>query len=134
MNQATPTSQRGSVIVFAVLVMASMLALSLALTGLLVGRLKASTAQRASVVAVYAADSAAEKCLYEARKQPASNFPTPTFTPYPGSTTLYAIASVSASGATVDITSGCKVLGINAFRFRATGKSGGVQRSLEINQ
>lgn len=107
------------------LTMSAMLAIGLTLSGLFIGKLKNAGAARDSTIAVYAADSAVEKCLYEARQkspQPAmvmSNGATYTIAGEPGDT---------------DVTNDCSVLGDATFQFRATGTYRGVRRTLEISQ
>lgn len=118
-------AQRGSIILYAMLTMASMLAIGLTLNALFIGKLKSSAAARDSIAAVYAADSASELCLYEARK----NEPQLAMT-FTGDI-MYSI--VNASGDT-DITDDCSVLGSSSFSFRATGVYRGVSRTLEISQ
>lgn len=121
-----PSAQRGSIILYAMLTMASMLAISLTLTALFLGKLQSAAAARDSVAALYAADSAAEKCLYESRQNSAQ----PPMTFSTGAT--YAITS-DAAGNPV-ITDNCTALGSSSFGFRATGTYRGVSRTLEISQ
>ncbi len=120
--------QRGSVIIFAVLLMASILAIMLALVGVFVPKLKVILEAGNSTGAVFAADAAAEACLYEARQQPATPLPRPILTN--GAT--FTIASLSASP--VDITNDCRPIGATYFRFRAVGTYNGVSRAIEVTQ
>jgi hypothetical protein len=77
------------------------------------------------MIALYAADSAVEMCLYEARtpvNQPALVFDN-------GAT-----IQITNSANQADITDNCSVLGSASFGFRATGTYRGVRRTLEISQ
>ena len=126
-----PTNQRGSIIIYAMVTMTAMLAIGVTLSGLFVGKLRAAAAARDSTGAVYAADSAVELCLYEARQ--ATNQPNPSFEGKPdtlsnGST--FQIINVATGD---DITDDCSALG-DTFQFRATGMNRGVRRTLEITQ
>ncbi len=118
-------NERGSVILYAMLTMSAMLAIGLTLNSLFLNKFKAAMEQRNSVVAIYAADSAVEMCLYEAR----THTNAPTLVMDNGAT----IDIVNLVGQT-DITSDCSVLGSSSFGFRATGMYRGVSRALEINQ
>jgi len=122
------TQERGSIIIYAMLTMSAMLAIGVTLSGLFIGKLRSAGAARDSTVAIYAADSAVEKCLYEARQQ--TDEPPLTFS----AGITYTISSPSASGADTDITASCKTLGASSFQFRATGLYHGVRRTLEITQ
>lgn len=118
-------SQRGSVIIYAMLTMSVMLAIGLTLSSLFIGKLKSAAAARDSVVALYVADSAAELCLYGARS---------TIDQSPLSFSLdvtYQLINVSGGG---DITANCAALGSASFQFRAIGKYRGTSRALEISQ
>jgi len=120
-------SQRGSIIIYAMLTMSAMLAIGLTLNSLFLGKLKSAAAARDSVVAFYAADSAVEKCLFEARQniinQPAMEF---------ANKATYAVVSMAVGAP--DVTDDCASLGSASFQFRATGTYHGVRRSLEISQ
>jgi Tfp pilus assembly protein PilX len=120
----TQGRQQGSVLIYTMLTMSVMLAIGLTLSSLFVGKLRSAAAARAATTALYAADSAVELCLYEARN--GVNEP----------------PLVMANGATVqieelvsglDITDDCSALG-SSFSFRATGKSRSASRTLEISQ
>lgn len=78
-NQNYNNSQRGSVIIFAILLMASMLAISLTLAAIFIPKIQtARNAGSNSVDAFYAADSAIEWCIYTNRGNPALDAPTMT--------------------------------------------------------
>lgn len=127
--------QRGSIIIYAMLTMSAMLAIGLTLSGLFIGKLRSAANARNSTIAIYAADSAVEKCLYEARQQPADgDKPSLTFE-YTGAD--YEIRGTDEQdGAPTDgdITADCRSLNTNLFNFKATGIYRGVRRTLEITQ
>ncbi len=105
------------------LTMSIMLAIGISLTGLFIGKLKRSRAAVDSTVAIYAADSAAERCLYEARSGAQQSLLTLS------SGATYVIASGSS-----DVTNNCSVMSGGSFTFRVTGTYRGVSRALEISQ
>ena len=119
-------SQQGSIVLYAMLTMASMLAIGLTLNTLFIGKLKNAAAARDSIAAVYVADSAAEKCLYEARLNDSQS----PLTFANGAT--YTVTSNAPSNP--DVTDDCASLGSSSFGFRATGTYRGVSRTLEISQ
>ncbi len=118
------TTQRGSILIYTLLSMAVMLAIGITLNSLFISRLRAAGSARAALVALYAADSATESCLYQARLKT----PDSALTMDNGST--YAVVDVLTN---TDVTGDCSVLG-RTFQFRATGTFGGSSRALEISQ
>ncbi|MEK7645557.1 MAG: hypothetical protein AAB374_00355 [Patescibacteria group bacterium] len=71
------SSQKGSVIIFTLLILGSMLAITLALASIYLPKIRAiSDAGAGSVGAIYAADSALEWCIYTNRANPALSQPT----------------------------------------------------------
>ncbi len=127
----TPHSlQRGSILIYAMLTMSAMLAIGLTLTGLFVGKLKSAGEARNSTLAIYAADSAVEKCLYEAREKKKTDPQLPVMVFTSGAT--YKITSADIGN--TDVTLDCSALGSASFGFRATGEYRGVRRTLEISQ
>lgn len=120
--------QKGSVLLYSMLSMAIMLAIGLSLSSLFVSRLRAALQTRDSVIALYAADSATELCLYEARQgqlEPSPRMPLPTGE---------AFGIVSTTAGQPDVTGDCTKLGTASFGFRATGTFHGVRRTLEVSQ
>lgn len=115
-------------ILYALLMIAAMMASTMALMRIYLPKLKSINEAVGSTVAILAADAASEACLYEARKQPASPLVRPILTN--GAT--FKIASLSASP--IDITNDCRPLGGTIFQFRATATFRGVARSLEVTQ
>ena len=59
--------QKGSVLIFSVLMLGVILTITLSLANILLPRLRSATDSLSSVAAVYAADSAVEWCLYTQR-------------------------------------------------------------------
>jgi len=121
-------TERGSVILYAMLSMSVMLAIGLTLNGLFISKLHAISAARNSIAALYAADSATELCLYEARKGTLE--PSPRLTFANGAT--FEIKSTAAGQP--DVTGDCSNLGTDSFGFRAMGTYRGVRRTLEVSQ
>ena len=127
MNHLTrnTNNEKGSVILYAMLTMSAMLAIGLTLNALFLNKFKAALEQRDSVVAIYAADSSTEMCLYEAR----TNTDDPPLVLDNG-----AIIQIEGLAGQGDITADCSGLGSSSFGFRATGSYRGVRRTLEISQ
>lgn len=129
MLKITPANQRGSIIVYSVLLLAVVTAATLTLTSIFVPKIRVVGETVNSAVAIFAADSAAELCLYESRFQPPEAVARPILTN--GAT--FTIASLSSAGP-VDITADCRVLGSGSFEFRAVGTYNSVSRALELAQ
>ncbi|MEK7194862.1 MAG: hypothetical protein AAB667_01255 [Patescibacteria group bacterium] len=121
-------NQRGSIIIFSVIILTVVTAATMTLTAIFVPKIRTVGETINSAVAIYSADSAAEMCLYEARQQPTTKNPRPLMTN--GAT--FTIASLSASP--LDITPDCTILGSGSFEFRAVGTYNGVSRALELTQ
>lgn len=117
--------QRGSILLYAMLTMSVMLAIGLTLNSLFISKLHSAASIRDSIAALYAADSAAERCLYETRSGT-----TDSLTMSNGA----AFQLTSTAPGQPDITADCSVLGGASFGFRATGTYRGVRRTLEISQ
>lgn len=112
-------NERGSILIFSVLMLGVILTITLSLGNIFLPRLKTSTEAINSVAAIYAADSALEWCLHEQRARPPSvSAPTmsnnATYTLYFGS----AIASCTPAE--------------NPLNHRVVGTYNGVTRSLEM--
>ncbi len=106
--------EAGSVIVFTILILGSMLAITLALVSIYLPKIRAiNDAGAGSIGAIYAADSALEWCLYTNRGNPSLSQPT------------------MSNGASYTITpADCTILPIN---HQAVGSYHGVSRSLQVN-
>ncbi len=127
-------NERGSILLYSMLTMASMLAIGLTLNGLFLSKLRLSTAARNATIALYAADSGVEMCLYEARTGTDEG---PLLTFVKGFMVLGNGAKfkiVDSAPPNKDITADCSVLASGSFGFRATGTYQGTTRALEISQ
>lgn len=103
-----------------------MLAVGVSLTGLFIGKLKRARAVQDSTIAIYAADSAAERCLYEART---GIQVTPALVMSNGATYTITLDDVT------DVTADCSAIGVSGvFTIRVIGTYRGVSRALEITQ
>ena len=111
---------RGSIIIFTVLMLSSILAITLTLTRIFIPRIRSITEAADSIGAIYASDSAMEWCLYNNReKDPVLAQP------------------VMANGATYEIyrdgiPSVCS--GAEPLNYRTVGTYRGVSRSFEISE
>ena len=69
MENRKKTNQKGAIsIILAVLLMSQVLVIGLGISILILQQIKMSSQAGLSVIAFYAADAGAEKCLYQARK------------------------------------------------------------------
>lgn len=120
LKQNFKKTESGSVIIFTVLILGVMLAITLALTGIYLPRLRAvGDASSGSVGAIYAADSAVEWCIYNNR----GNAPLPSPTMSNGSTyTLQDPLTGSPSPCTAS----------TSLDVQAVGTYRGVSRSLQV--
>jgi len=112
--------QRGSIIVFTVLMLAAILAITLTLTRIFIPKIRAITEATDSVGAVYAADSALEWCLYNNREKS-------PILPQP----------IMANGATYQIyndDSPSTCPGGETLNYRTVGIFRGVVRSFEVSE
>ena len=113
-------NSKGSIIIFTVLIIASILSITLALTRIFIPRIRSITEATDSIGAVYAADSALEWCLYTNReKVPPLSQPT------------------MGNGATYEIyTDGVPSVcpGGEALNYRTVGTYRGVSRSFEVSE
>lgn len=116
------TNQRGSILIYTLLTMSAMLAIGISMTGIFIGRLERSRGAQDSMIAMYAADSASERCLYEARKGVQQLFSLPSG------------ASIVITSGVTPVTASCTSLSSGTFTFRAVGTYNGVSRALEIAQ
>jgi Tfp pilus assembly protein PilX len=119
-------TQRGSILLYAMIAMTIMLAIGLAIVSLFIGEMKIISAAKDSIISLYVADSAAEMCIYAIRQE--TSVAPITFTN--GAT--YQI--VSNGPGNPDITNECEILSSTSFGFRATGTFRGIRRTLEISQ
>jgi len=111
---AVAGNQRGSVIIFTLLMLGSMLIITLALVAIYLPKIRAvSDAGPNSVAAIYTADSAIEWCIYTNRTNPALSMPT------------------MANGATYTLApNDCTILPLN---HQVVGTYRNVSRSLDVS-
>lgn len=121
------TTERGSILLYAMLTMTVMLAIGLTLTSLFISKLRSAAAARNAIAALYAADSAVEMCLYEARAN-VNDEPLEMSNGAAFTLTTDSDQEISEAGG------GCTQLGSGSFGFRATGTFRGSARTLEISQ
>ena len=111
--------QKGSILIFSVLMLGVILTITLALGNIFLPRLRTSTEAINSVVAIYTADSAMEWCLHEQRARPPS-----------------VSAPVMSTGATYVVYFGSglptSAPAETPLNHRAVGTYRGVTRSLDI--
>lgn len=128
-------SQSGIAMVFSVIMLAVILATTVGLVSIFAPRLRTSSDVKNSVGALFAADSGAELCLYEARRRlPA---PSPRITALLSGEATFTISSVSQQFGKVDLTADCRPLtvgGNDNFRFEVLGKYRTTNRALRVNQ
>ncbi|MDO8496614.1 MAG: hypothetical protein Q7S43_04185 [bacterium] len=112
--------QKGSIIIFAVLMLGVILTITLSLGNIFLPRLRTSTEAIDSIAAIYAADSALEWCLHEQRARlPAVGIPTISIT---GTTYVLYFGSGLASCTLTE----------TPLNHRAVGTYRGVTRSLDM--
>ncbi len=112
--------QKGSILIFSVLMLGVIITITLALGNIFLPRLRTSTEAINSVVAIYAADSALEWCLHEQRGRLPSV--TPPVISITGTTHVTYFGSGLASCTPVE----------EPLNHRAVGTYRGVTRSLEM--
>jgi len=131
MSNRRTTTERGSILVYTMLTMASMLAIGLTLNALFISKFRLAAAARNATVALYAADSGVEMCLYEARTMTDDS---PLVLGNGASLKI-----LDAAPGNADITDDCSSLaGLGTasqpFGFQSTGTFRGTTRALEISQ
>ena len=112
-------TQKGSIVIFAVLMMGVILTITLALGNIFLPRLRTSTEAINSIAAVYAADSALEWCLHEQRARLSS-----VGAPIMSNTATYVIYFGSGLASCTP--------GETPLNHRAVGTYRGVTRSLDM--
>jgi uncharacterized repeat protein (TIGR01451 family) len=121
-------NKNGFVLIYTILIVSVMLTATLSLTRIFLPRIRATTDSISSTVAIFAADSATELCLYQARKQ---LMPVPLSNPLMTNGALVTIASLSA--VEVDVSGDCRAMDNEEFTFRATAVYRGVTRAFQVN-
>jgi hypothetical protein len=125
--------QKGSILIFTLLILSAMLAIAFTLSGIFLAKLKTISEATSSTTAIYAAESAVEVCLYEARKNVSYGRTT-----LPGGQktilTNGAFFRIDLGFAGNDVTDSCQSIAGTTFQFRATGTYRGVNRAFEVTQ
>ena len=116
--------QKGSVLIFSVLMLGVILTITLSLGNIFLPKLKTSTEAVNSTFAGYAADSALEWCTYVYRKRPV-----PSATPLP--ILFNGATAVVYQGQTSTIADCYETTGLN---HRAVGTYRGVTRSFIVEE
>lgn len=111
--------EKGSVLIFSVLMLGVILSITLSLGSIFLPRLKTSSEAINSVAAIYAADSALEWCLHEQRAKPPS-----------------VSAPIMSNNATYVLYFGSEIASCtpaeDPLNHRVVGTYNGVTRSLEM--
>ena len=136
--------QKGSVVVFAVLVLSAILGSTIGLVKIFLPRLASVNNAIYSTTAVYTADTVTEHCLYNIYKASPTNpakpqVPLPIFDANPKFTVASIESSTGVTGIVLDSSSSpqrndCVTMGSESFQFRAQGSYHGTIRALEIGQ
>jgi len=119
------SSERGSILIYTILVIISIMITAITMVKLLVPKLRVASESVSSLVALYAADSAMEWCLLSNRDQPGPpNVPSqPTISINAGVTyQIYTGSSITICPAGA------------ALNYRTVGNYRGISRSLEVTQ
>lgn len=126
-------SERGSIIVFSVLILTVILTVSLGLIALFIPKIKTVAESVNSTVAIFAADSATELCIYEARK--AVNYNEPASTMNDGTLdngATFTVKDLNPPGSFIQ--ADCSSISSSSYSFRAVGTYRSISRALEITQ
>lgn len=125
---STSIMQRGSVLMYTMLVLIAVTTISLALLKLFVPKFKAASESISSVVAISVADSAIEWCLFSNRDDPLALPAVPPQPTFNIGTATFPITYQIYRGSDV---STCPS-GETPLDYRAVGNYRGISRSLEI--
>lgn len=120
--------QRGSILIYTILVLISITTISLALLRLFIPKFKIASESVSSIVAISVADSVMEWCLFSNRDDPASPPVVPPQPTFSISTANFPITYQIYRGAAV---STCPS-GETPLDYRTVGNYRGISRSLEI--
>ena len=116
--------QRGSIIIYTVSILGIIMSITFALAVIFIPKIKTVNEAVNFANAVFAADSATEWCLYEAR----TRIITPLVFSNPNIQ-----SSVFAVNPALGTVTDCDALG-DSFTFQATGTYQGVSRTFEVSQ
>lgn len=112
----------GSIIIFSVLILGTILATTLALTNIFIPKIRAVNDSVNSAAAIFAADSITESCLYIHRKDPTPSIsPTISFTN--GATATIYVGSTSMAATCYE----------EVLDYRMVGAYRGVSRAFQVN-
>lgn len=126
-------NEQGSIIVFSVLLLTVILTVSLGLIAIFIPKLKTVAESVNSTIAIFAADSATELCIYEARKGLDYNESTSTMND--GTLDNGASFTIRDVAPPNDfIQTDCSILSSSSYGFRAVGSFRTISRALEITQ
>jgi len=120
--------QRGSILIYTILVLISITTISLALLRLFIPKFKVASESVSSVVAISVADSVMEWCLFSNRDDPASPPIVPPQPTFSISTANFPITYQIYRGGAVSV---CPP-GEAPLDYRTVGNYRGISRSLEI--
>ena len=120
--------QRGSILVYTILVLIAITTISLALLRLFIPKFKVASESVSSVVAISVADSVMEWCLFSNRDDPAGPPVVPPQPTFSISTANFPITYQIYRGGAVSI---CPS-GETPLNYRTVGNYRGISRSLEI--
>ena len=121
-NKGRASYNEGSIIIFAILMLTSILVITLTLTRIFLPKVKAITEATDSIKALYAADSALEWCLYVNRQAPGTP---PTLNLTNGATW------VVYQGSTATVADCTEAEGLD---HRAVGSFSNVTRSFQLEE
>lgn len=120
--------QRGSILIYTILVLISVTTISLALLKLFIPKFKVASESISSVVAISVADSVMEWCLFSNRDDPAGPPVVPPQPTFSISTANFPITYQIYRGGVVSV---CPS-GETPLDYRTVGNYRGISRSLEI--
>lgn len=115
--------ERGSILIFAVLMLSVILTITLTLVSIFAPKLRSISETASSVKAIYTADSALEWCLYNNR-HPAASIPAPVMS----NNATYTILDSAGNS------SDCNPQPAQPLDYRTIGSYGGVNRSFQVTE
>ncbi|HXV26795.1 MAG TPA: pilus assembly PilX N-terminal domain-containing protein [Candidatus Paceibacterota bacterium] len=117
-------NNRGSILIYSLLIMTIILSVGLSLNTLFLRNLRTIGAARDSVIALYSADSGMETCLYETRSGM-------TVDRQVLRDVMFEVTDLSTG---MLVTGDCTMLGTGSLEFRVTGTYRNSSRALQISQ
>lgn len=116
-------SEQGSILIYSILVLASILTISIALLNLFIPKFRIARESVNSIVAVFAADSALEWCIFSNRDDPLTQ---PAVPSQPAISIVGVSYQIYRDSSVTTCPSG------ETLNYRAVGNYRGISRSLEI--